>query len=204
MIAEHCNIWRMYDDIQDDWDSVTGIVDWVGDNQEELIAAAGPGHFNDPDMLIIGNFALSVDQAKAQFALWAVMAAPLFMGNDLRNLDDEYKAVLQSIEVIAVNQDEAGIQGKRVAHMPPGYTAGDIWVRPLQDGDLAVVLWNRCTYGTPRPMTVQWAQIGLDPTKKMLVRDLYERADLGTFAANYTHPRVNIDGVAMLRLSAAE
>ena len=79
-------------------------MDWVGDNQETLIAAAGPGHFNDPDMLIIGNFGLSVEQSRAQFALWCIMAAPLYMGNDLRNLDPEMKAILLSKEVIAIDQ----------------------------------------------------------------------------------------------------
>ena len=110
LTAQHCNIWRMYSDIQDSWDSVTGIVDWVGDFAGNatspglgMVAAAGPGGFNDPcvsapifcrvpaaappdahlldsDMLIIGNFGLSVDQAKAQMALWCIMAAPLMMG----------------------------------------------------------------------------------------------------------------------------
>eukprot|EP00729_Bicosta_minor_P022855 gene22855-22877_t len=133
----------MYNDIQDSWDSVTGIVDWVGDNQEDLIPAAGPGHFNDPDMLIIGNFALSHTQARAQFALWSIMAAPLLMGNDLRNLEPEMKAVLQSKEVIAVDQDVLGIQGRRLEHNssgPPqhsnGYTLGDVWSKPLSNGDL--------------------------------------------------------------------
>ena len=86
-IAEHCNIWRMYNDVQDDWGSVLNIIDWVGDNQETLINAAGPGHFNDPDSLMIGNFALSYTQAESQMALYSIMAAPLLMGNDLRNLD---------------------------------------------------------------------------------------------------------------------
>ena len=93
LTAEHCNIWRMYSDIQDSWDSVTGIVDWVGDFAGNatspglgMVAAAGPGGFNDPDMLIIGNFGLSVDQAKAQMALWCIMAAPLMMGESSATL----------------------------------------------------------------------------------------------------------------------
>ena len=150
--TEHCNIWRMYNDIQDSWASVTDIADWVGEHQADLIPAAGPGHFNDPDMLIIGNFGLSYTQSRAQMALWSVMAAPLLMGNDLRNLDPAMKAILQAKEVIAIDQDPLGIQGKRVEHNTTGsgYLFGDVWTKPLANGDLAVLLWNRCDYGTPR------------------------------------------------------
>ena len=90
-----------YNDIQDSWESVTTIVDWVGDNAPTngMLAAAGPGHFNDPDMLIIGNFGLSYEQSKAQMALWSIMAAPLLMGNDLRNLDPKLKEILLAEEV---------------------------------------------------------------------------------------------------------
>ena len=91
--AKHCNLWRTYNDIQDSWESVTTIVDWVGDNAPTngMLDAAGPGAWNDPDMLIIGNFALSFEQAKAQMALWCIMAAPLLMGNDLRNLSQDMR-----------------------------------------------------------------------------------------------------------------
>ncbi|PFX17505.1 Alpha-N-acetylgalactosaminidase [Stylophora pistillata] len=74
-IAENCNLWRNYDDIQDSWQSVTSIVKWYGDHQDEMIPVAGPGNWNDPDMLIIGDFSLSFEQSKAQFALWSVMAS---------------------------------------------------------------------------------------------------------------------------------
>lgn len=139
--AEHCNIWRMYDDIQDSFSSMVGIVDWVGDNAQKngMIEAAGPGHFNDPDMLIIGNFGLSYTQSKAQMGLWSIMAAPLLMGNDLRNLDPKMKAILLAKEVIAVDQDPLGKQGHRVFQEKDFCGAHDVWKRDLEGGDVAVV-----------------------------------------------------------------
>ena len=201
MTAQHCNIWRMYNDIQDSWTSVTGIVDWVGDNAlaNGMLEAAGPGHFNDPDMLIIGNFGLSYEQSKAQMALWCIMAAPLLMGNDLRNLAPELKAILTAAEVVAVDQDPLGKQGQRVAQSKGFCDAHDVWAKPLAGGDLAVVLWNRGVCGTPRRLTVQWTDLKLDPAQPMRVRDLFLRKDLGTHTANFTS-FVNVDGVVMLRL----
>jgi alpha-N-acetylgalactosaminidase len=201
-IGEHCNIWRMYNDVQDDWGSVLNIIDWVGDNQEVLIQAAGPGHFNDPDSLIIGNFALSVTQAESQMALYSIMAAPLLMGNDLRNLDPKYKAILLSKEVIAINQDPLGIQGRRLVHTPAcgGNNYYDVWSKPLYNGDLAVLFWNRCPYGVPEKMTVDWKTLGIKNDKQiMAVRDLYQEKDLGNFTGSMSL-YVDIDGVRMLRL----
>lgn len=195
-----------YDDIQDSWESVTGIVDWVGDNAPHngMLEAAGPGHFNDPDMLIIGNFALSYEQAKAQMALWSIMAAPLLMGNDLRNLAPEMKEILLAAEVIAVDQDPMGRQGWRVAQTKRTNEwtcdAYDAWMRPLDGGDLAVVLWNRGTCGTHRQLSVSWGDLGLPASQPMAVRDLFLRQDLGTATGSFTG-WVNIDGVLMLRLS---
>uniref|UniRef100_A0A3B4X814 Alpha-galactosidase n=1 Tax=Seriola lalandi dorsalis TaxID=1841481 RepID=A0A3B4X814_SERLL len=114
LLGEICHLWRNYDDIQDSWDSVQGIINWFSNNQDDLQPAAGPGRWNDPDMLIIGNFGLSVDQARSQMALWAIMAAPLIMSNDLRNLDNSARAILQNKVAIAINQDPLGIQGRRL------------------------------------------------------------------------------------------
>ena len=201
-IAEHCNIWRMYNDVQDDWGSVLNIIDWVGDNQETLINAAGPGHFNDPDSLMIGNFALSYTQAESQMALYSIMAAPLLMGNDLRNLDPKFKAILISKEVIAINQDPLGVQGRRLVHTAAcgGNNYYDVWSKPLYNGDLAVVLWNRCPYGVPEKMTVDWKTLGIESNEEiMAVRDLYQEKELGNFTGSISL-YVDIDGVRMLRL----
>jgi len=75
---------------------------------------AGPGHWNDPDMLVIGNFGLSYEQSKTQMAIWAILAAPLLMSVDLRTIRPEYKAILQNKKIIAVDQDLLGIQGRRI------------------------------------------------------------------------------------------
>jgi len=82
-----------------------------------LIKYAGPGHFNDPDMLIIGNFGLSYEQSRTQMALWAILAAPLIMSNDLRSIKPEMKAILLNKNVIAINQDPLGMQGRLLSHV---------------------------------------------------------------------------------------
>uniref|UniRef100_A0AAZ3NPZ5 Alpha-galactosidase n=1 Tax=Oncorhynchus tshawytscha TaxID=74940 RepID=A0AAZ3NPZ5_ONCTS len=114
LLGEICNIWRNYDDTQDSWDIVQDITDWFFDNQEILQPEAGPGRWNDPDMLIIGNVGLGVDQSRSQMALWAIMAAPLIMSNNLRTLSSEARAILQNRAAIAINQDPMGIQGRRL------------------------------------------------------------------------------------------
>ena len=206
--ARHCNMWRMYNDIQDSYDSMAGIADWVGDNAETngMIDAAGPGGWNDPDMLIIGNFGLSLAQAKAQMALWSVMAAPLMMGNDLRKLAPEMKAVLLAKEVIAVDQDPLGKQGRRVEQVKvgPSYAglcdAHDTWARPLAGGDVAVVLWNRGVCGTPSLLSFNWTTVGAHPAQPMMVRDLFAEKDLGVHTGEYG-ALVDISSVLMLRLT---
>ncbi|XP_075234701.1 alpha-N-acetylgalactosaminidase-like isoform X2 [Lycorma delicatula] len=113
-IAENCNLWRNYDDIQDSYDSVVSIVQHFGKMQDIYAPVAGPGHWNDPDMLIIGNFGLSYEQSKMQMAMWAILAAPLIMSNDLENIRPEYKEILLNEDVIKINQDKLGIQGRRI------------------------------------------------------------------------------------------
>ena len=188
---------------------MTTIVDWIGDEAPSngMLDAAGPGHFNDPDMLIIGNFGLSLAQSRAQMALWCIMAAPLLMGNDLRQLAPEMKAILTAAEVVAVDQDPLGRQGWRVAQVKrvSEWTcdAYDAWMKPLAGGDLAVVLWNRGTCGIHRRLTVQWSTLGLPPAQKMTVRDLFLRKDLGVSMHNFSS-WVNVDDVIMVKLSKAK
>lgn len=104
LLGNICNLWRNYGDIQDNWDDIVDIATWWGDHADVLVPAAGPGKWNDPDMLIGGNFALTVTQAQTQFGLWAIMAAPLFLSTDLRTMDPAMKAVLQNSAVIAIDQ----------------------------------------------------------------------------------------------------
>jgi hypothetical protein len=78
-IREHFNLWRNFYDVQDNWNNIRGIIDYYGDDKDGFLEFGGPGGWNDPDMLVIGNFGLSYDQSKAQMALWVIFAAPLLM-----------------------------------------------------------------------------------------------------------------------------
>lgn len=113
-LTKHCNLWRNWDDIQDSFDSLAGITDYFAENQTRFQPHAGPGHWNDPDMLLIGNFGLTIDQSKHQMAVWAILAAPLLMSTDLKNIRPEFREILLNRQVIAVNQDPLGIQGLRI------------------------------------------------------------------------------------------
>ncbi|NXT86210.1 AGAL galactosidase, partial [Zapornia atra] len=128
-IKQYCNHWRNFFDVYDSWSSIKSILDWTALHQDSIVKIAGPGGWNDPDMasrvtrhlcfpvtqLVIGNFGLSQDQAVTQMAMWAIMAAPLFMSNDLRHISPEAKRLLQNREVIAINQDPLGRQGYQLS-----------------------------------------------------------------------------------------
>lgn len=140
LLGEICHLWRNYYDIQDSWDSVQFIMDWFFNNQDYIQPAAGPGRWNDPDMLIIGNFGLSLDQSRTQMALWSIMAAPLIMSNDLRSLDNAARAILQNEAAISINQDPLGIQGRRLLKEKSKI---EVYWRPLVDSASALVFLSR-------------------------------------------------------------
>ncbi|XP_032399374.1 alpha-N-acetylgalactosaminidase isoform X1 [Etheostoma spectabile] len=141
-LGEICNLWRNYGDIQDSWDSVLNIIDWFFENQDVLIPAAGPGQWNDPDMLIAGDFGLSMEQSRAQMALWAIMAAPLFMSNDLRTVSSGARSILQNKMAISINQDAMGIQGRRILTEKSQI---QVFWRPLSKNASALVFFSRRT-----------------------------------------------------------
>ncbi|XP_063970201.1 alpha-N-acetylgalactosaminidase-like isoform X2 [Lytechinus pictus] len=155
LVAENCNIWRNYDDIQDSWQSVLGIVDYYAKEQDTLASVQGPGSFNDPDMIIVGDFGLSYEQAKAQIAMWTIFAAPMLMSNDLRTIRPEFRELLLNKEVININQDSSGHFGKRVLQ------DGNIeaWTRNVTLGSYATAILNRGTNGAPMNVTItdQWS-----------------------------------------------
>ncbi|CAH0551476.1 unnamed protein product [Brassicogethes aeneus] len=126
-LSESCNLWRNWDDINDSWENVTSILSWFSKNQHRLAPFAGPGHWNDPDMLLIGNYGLSYDQSKAQMAIWSIMAAPLIMSVDLRHMETQFKHILQNKDVIRINQDPMGIQGKLILSK----SQIDFWTKPI-------------------------------------------------------------------------
>ncbi|CAL1610792.1 unnamed protein product [Knipowitschia caucasica] len=135
LLGNICHLWRNYYDIQDSWESVKFIKDWFFKNQDYIQPAAGPGRWNDPDMLIIGNFGLSLDQSRAQMALWSIMAAPLIMSNNLRQLDASTQAILQNKLAIIINQDPLGIQGRQLLTEKSKI---EVYWRPLVDSNSAL------------------------------------------------------------------
>ncbi|KAF7694179.1 alpha-N-acetylgalactosaminidase [Silurus meridionalis] len=142
LLGEICNLWRNYGDIEDSWESILNILDWFTEHQDILQPAAGPGQWNDPDMLVIGDFGLSMEQSRSQMALWAIMAAPLFMSNDLRTLNSGARAILQNKVAIAINQDPLGIQGRRLIKESYGI---EVFWRPLSNKASALMFFSRRT-----------------------------------------------------------
>ena len=172
------NLWRTTGDIADIWDGnhpngySMGVLRIV-DMQAELASYAGPGHWNDPDMLEVGNGGMSDSEYRAHFSLWAIMAAPLIAGNDLAAMSPATQAILMNKEVIAIDQDPLGIAGTRV------WKDGDaeIWARPLKGGGRAVVLLNRAI--TSRRIDVSWEQLNYPADLTAKIRDLWRHEDIG-------------------------
>lgn len=202
-IAHSCNLWRYYDDISDSWESVLSILDYYASVQDALIGVSGPGRWSDPDMLVIGNYGLSYDQSKAQMALWAIMAAPLFMSVDLRTIRPEFKEILLNRQIIAVNQDPLGKMGRRIVSV----NGIEVWARPVspvtEEGfpSAAIVLFNRRHIGGPVRVSLQLSSIGLTYPHGYKVWDLYDpHATPVVFKPFEDIPStVNPSGVVMLR-----
>ncbi|XP_063790380.1 alpha-N-acetylgalactosaminidase isoform X2 [Pseudophryne corroboree] len=157
LLGSICNMWRNYGDIQDSWESVLNIIEWFALNQDVLQPAAGPGRWNDPDMLITGDFGLSYEQSKSQLAIWAIMAAPLIMSNDLRTISQDTKQLLQNRLLIYINQDSLGIQGKRIGKVD----SLEVWVRELVNEQYAVAVLNKGTDGLPKRFTTSLANLNI-------------------------------------------
>lgn len=186
------NMWRIGFDIGPWWSAVIRLLD----QNANLHSHAGPGHWNDPDMMEVGN-GLNDTEGRAHFSLWAIMAALLIAGNDLRSMSATTKAILTNSEVIAVDQDPLGIQGQVVASPGPDL---QVWSKKLSGTNTrAVVLFNRG--GSAASITVQWSSIGI-PAGAATVRDLWSHADLGTFNNSYTASSVPSHGVAMLKITS--
>ena len=154
------------DDVRDNYLSVTEI----GFAQGGLSKFAGRGHWNDPDMLEIGNGGLTPDEARTQLSLWSLLAAPLLAGNDLSKMDSDSLAILNNREVLSIDQDPAGRQGSRFCAEGPL----EIWARDLTDGSIAVGLFNR-NQG-PVSISLDLKLFGLKEVAK--VRDVWLHRDL--------------------------
>lgn len=177
MIDAGCNLWRNWHDIQNSWESLSSIIEHYGEYSADLakVAGVGPvngGHWNDMDMLLAGAGVLTADQARVQLSVWSVLAAPLIMGNDLRQVTAEMKAILLNPEVIAVDQDAQGLAGTRVANM----SSTSIWVRPLVDGNRAVLLLNSAPEAAA-DISFTMTQAGY-AAGTVTIRDLWKREDV--------------------------
>src|SRR3989449_6482861 len=157
-------------------------------------AATAPGTFNDPDMLEVGNGGMTDTEYRTHFGLWALMSAPLIAGNDVRSMSDATRTILTNPEVIAVDQDALGFQAVLAADSGSGL---QVWYKPLAgSGDRAVGLLNRGD--ATATITVNWNAIHLAPGNAT-VRDLWARADRGSFADAYS-VSVSAHGMALLRI----
>ena len=196
------NSWRTTGDIQDRWQDKRewkpgdccsyGVLDIV-DAEAELYSYAGPGHWNDPDMLEVGNSGMTDTEYRSHFSLWAILAAPLIAGNDLRDMRSEINEILTNKEVIAVDQDALGRQGERV------WKSHDIevWSKQLKDGSRAVILLNRAA--TEKEITANWKDLGYPEHLTASVRDLWQHKDIGKFTGSFSATVVS-HGVVMVTL----
>ena len=180
------NLWRTTGDITDKWPRMVQI----GFGQAGLSKYAGPGHWNDPDMLEVGNGGMSAIEYRTHMSLWAILAAPLLAGNDLTAMTPETAAILGNRGVIAIDQDPLGKQGDRVRQEGPL----EIWAKPLKGGAKAVGLFNLSDL--PANMTLQAADVGAKGAAAM--HDVWADKDLGKLKV--FHAVVPAHGVVLLRV----
>jgi len=198
--ADVAHLWRTTGDITDCWDCKPK-KDWENniksliDRQVGLEKYAGPGHWNDPDMLEVGNEGLTLTESRAHFSIWCILAAPLMAGNDIRKMSDEIRDILTDGEVIAIDQDPLGRQGYRFSHEP----GREVWVKELAGGEWAVCVLN--SGDKESEIRVAWADLTF--LKGIYrVRDVWGKKDLGTTERDFAGT-VDSHDVALFRLRPA-
>jgi alpha-galactosidase len=182
------NLWRTTGDIDDTYNRMATI----GFGQLGLSQYAGPGHWNDPDMLEVGNGGMSLGEYRTHMSLWAILAAPLLAGNDLTTMTPETIALLTNRDVIAIDQDPAGHQGDRIS----AFGLTEDWGRKLADGSMAVGIFNR--NDAPAEGVVRFEDLGLKG--KVHVHDVWAAKDLGELEHEY-RVQIPAHGVVLLRIS---
>lgn len=199
------HLWRTTADIRDcyqcrfDWGGV-GVLEII-DTLADLYPYAGPGHWNDAEMLEIGNGGMTRDEYITHFSMWSMLAAPLMAGNDLRSMTKETLEILTNKEVIAVDQDKLGQQARRFMDMGEH----EIWAKPLADGEIAVCFLNRTDrewsldYNWQKNIMYFAADININK-KEYTIRDLWRHKDIGTTKTS-TKYSIPAHGVLMVRLS---
>uniref|UniRef100_A0A0B7A7V6 Alpha-galactosidase n=1 Tax=Arion vulgaris TaxID=1028688 RepID=A0A0B7A7V6_9EUPU len=199
LISNTCNLWRNYGDIQDSWDSVLSVIDFSGENVGNFSYYARPGAWNDPDELVVGDFGLSYFQQKAQFGMWALLAAPLIMSVDLRNVDPQTKALLQNKNIIAINQDPLGNQAIRLFEVPNSIS---VWIKKLSNpGSVAIGLLNKNYQGTPTAYKTSFSDIGLTNANGYRAREAFENTTVGSYTLTQEFV-VNVDPTSIYILIA--
>jgi alpha-galactosidase len=187
------NLWRTTGDISDHWESM----DRIGFAQLDIQQYSGPGHWNDPDMLEVGNGGMTADEYRTHMSLWALLRAPLIAGNDLRTMSEETKSILMNAEVIAIDQDPAASPVQRT---PPQGTS-EVLVRPLSNDAVAVGLFNRGS--SPAEISFRWDSLHLNATlggKSLEARDLWKHEAIAVSGDTYTAP-VPPHGVVLVRVA---
>jgi alpha-galactosidase len=184
------NAWRTTGDISDKYSSMTQI----GFGQAGLARFSGPGRWNDPDMLEVGNGGMNQEEYRTHMSLWALLAAPLLAGNDLSTMKPETIAMLTNREVIAIDQDPLGKQADRV------WAEGsqEVWARPLADGSKVVGIFNR--FDWPQTIDVDFEKLGFKKTG-VKMRDIWAGKDIGRSAGKY-EAHVPAHGVVLLKVAA--
>jgi alpha-galactosidase len=182
------NLWRSTGDISDNWKSMIGIAD----RQSAIAQYAGPGHWNDPDMLEIGNGGMTTDEYRTHMSLWAMFAAPLLAGNDVRTMSADTRSILLNKEVIAVNQDPMGVEGRVVGKIGEV----DLYARSLNNGESALVAVNRAD--APSTVKFPWSEMHIAEGTK--IRDLWKHEDFKATADQYF--TIPAHGSLMFRMKA--
>ena len=202
-ICDLANVWRISNDIQDYYDHASipdGKKSWafstldIVDRMAEVAHLIKPGCWADADMLEIGNGHQTADEYKTQFTMWCLLPAPLLMGNDVRKMTAETKAILMNKEAIAVNQDPAVIPARRIRKTDEV----DLWSRKLADGSWCIVLLQKTK--SPRKVEFNWKEVGLKENQPAVIRDLWAHETVGSFTNSFSI-QVNAHGCAMLKVT---
>lgn len=184
------NSWRTTGDISDNWLSMISRADL----NNKWASYAAPGGWNDPDMLEIGNGHLTTAESETHMSLWCLMKAPLLIGCDVSQMSNDTMWILSNSEVIAVNQDKMGVQGKRLKVD----RSSEVWGGPLEGGNYAVVLLNRGAQSAT--IRADWSDFGLDTSRSALVRDLWKMMDVGVMKGSVSST-VPSHGVVMYKIT---
>uniref|UniRef100_A0A914VZT5 Alpha-galactosidase n=1 Tax=Plectus sambesii TaxID=2011161 RepID=A0A914VZT5_9BILA len=174
-VSNYCNLWRNYYDVSASWNSIHSIINFFDLNQDKLIPVTGPGRWNDPDMIVVGQNSITPDQSRTQMSIWSIWSAPLIMSNDLRLVAPVYKEILQNRRVIAIDQDPLGKMGRLVVNT----TNVAVYVKSVTPTDenssqssFAVVIFNRHLKSSAK-VTVRLNEIGLTNSAGYFVQDLW-------------------------------